>query len=213
MNIKDKRKEKSKEYEEKKLKECTFAPDISKSNMNKTLTNYIIDNNTYSIRAKIDLNKIMKEGNNLTFKPTIDEKSRSMISKTRRSNTPVYERLYELSSKGKESPQNNNELKLSPPKKLAKNQSNRVIKLYEEAKVRDINIQAKRKQMYILPKQKYNYISDPYVIRKYIKEFTYGLSTLNIDAKKDPWITFETMKDLMLELKFAPISANSDKNH
>jgi len=208
-NAKIKRKNMKDQITKNELKECTFVPNISQSFLKREAKQYTMDRDAYSIRAKINLNRIIaEECPRFSFRPLIDARSNLIASTKDRYNTPIYERLYELSSREKVVNENSEPV-LSKQKRLKKNQSSSVIRLYEDAKARDMSLKSKRKALEIIPKQCYKYIRDQHVINKFLKEFTHCLSSLDIDWEKNPWIEFAEMKELMVLMGFT--TSNNDK--
>eukprot|EP00826_Nyctotherus_ovalis_P016808 TRINITY_DN14893_c0_g1_i13.p1 TRINITY_DN14893_c0_g1~~TRINITY_DN14893_c0_g1_i13.p1 ORF type:complete len:529 (-),score=142.82 TRINITY_DN14893_c0_g1_i13:183-1769(-) len=211
-NVKTKRNNMKEKVSKDELRECTFVPNISQSFFKREARQFIMDKDAYSIRAKINLNKIIaKECPRFSFRPLIDSRSNLIANAKPRANTPVYQRLYELSSRGKGSPVENAKGESVKLRRLGGKEKSLVVRLYEDAKVRDVNLKSRRRALEKVPKKCYSYVSDQHVVNKFLKEFTYCISSLNSNWEKDPWIGFEEMKELMNRMGFTPVSANSDK--
>lgn len=211
-NVKAKRNNMKEKVSRDELRECTFAPNISQSFLRREARQLIMDKDAYSVRAKINLNRIIaKECPRFSFRPLIDSRSNLIASARPRANTPVYQRLYQLSSRGKGSPVESGKGESAKLRRLGGKERSLVVRLYEDARVRDANLKSRRRALEAAPKKCYSHVCDQHVVNKFLKEFTYCVSSLNSNWEKDPWIGFEEVKELMSRMGFAPVSASSDK--
>jgi hypothetical protein len=80
------------------MKECTFAPQIDKTDKQRTMNEFLEDENKFVQKVQDNVAKIaeenkVKEESKIANNPQIDENSRALIEQ-KRGSEPIYEKLY-----------------------------------------------------------------------------------------------------------------------